>query len=104
VFVTVRGSLLSVLDLMDAAIVASLGSSRQELTGGWRYTQEQTGEALTQCLGRVCHVTGFFDGIRYSSSKNPPDGTCFAVFPDRLKAPTFLEVYDPNGNLAQRLP
>src|SRR5207253_523835 len=27
-----------------------------------------------------------------------------AVFPDRLRKPAYLEVYDPHGNVAQRLP
>jgi RES domain-containing protein len=104
VVVTVRGILSRVLDLTDASAVSQIGSNHQELTGEWRYTQEQLGEAPTQLLGRVCYHTGLFDGIRYPSSKNLPDGACLAVFPDRLKAPAFLEVYDPNGNLAQRLP
>jgi len=102
--VVVRGLLLSVLDLTRSDLVAKLGSSHQELTGAWRYTQEQTGEAPTQLLGRICHESKLFDGIRYPSSKNPPHGVCLAVFPDRLKPPAFLEVYDPYGNLAQRLP
>jgi RES domain-containing protein len=104
VLVTVQGILRCVLDLTEASAVSQLGSNHQELTGEWRYTQEQLGEAPTQLLGRVCHHTGLFDSIRYPSSKNLPDGACVAVFPDRLKAPAFLEVYDPNGNLAQRLP
>lgn len=104
VVVTVRGILRSVLDLTEASAVSQLGSNHQELTGEWRYTQEQLGEAPTQLLGRVCHDTELFDGIRYPSSKNLPDGACVAVFPDRLKGAAFLEVYDPNGNLAQRLP
>jgi hypothetical protein len=70
-------------------------SSHQELTGEWRYTQEQSGEAPTQLLGRVCHSTGLFDAIRYPSSKSPFQAACVAVFP---------EVYDPNNLLVQRLP
>jgi len=104
VLVTVQGLLQRVLDLADLAVVSRLGSSQSELAGEWRYTQEQAGEAPTQLLGRVCHRTGLFDGIQFPSTKNSPDGMCVAVFPERLKAPAFLEVYDPNGHLAQRLP
>jgi len=104
VVVTVQGVLVCVLDLSDAAIVSQLGSNHQELMGEWRYSQELNGEAPTQRLGRVCHQTGRFDGILYPSSKNPPHGASLAVFPDRLRQTAFLEVYDPNGNLAQRLP
>lgn len=104
VLISVRGVLLSALNLMDAVIVAQLGTSHQELTGEWRYTQATGREAPTQVLGRVCYDSGRFDGIRYPSAKNPPSGCCVAVFPDRLKSPAFVEVYDPYGNLAQRLP
>jgi RES domain-containing protein len=69
VVVTVRGILRSVLDLTEASAVSQLSSNHQELTGEWRYTQEQLGEAPTQLLGRVCHHAGLFDGIRYPSSK-----------------------------------
>ena len=86
------------------AIQAKLGTNSQELTGEWRYTQEGGGEAPTQALGTICYETGLFDAIRYPSSKNLPGGRCLAVFPDRLKSPAFLDVYDPNGHLAQRIP
>lgn len=104
VTVTVNGLLLSVLDLSDPGIQAKLGTNSQELTGEWRYTQATGIEAPTQLLGRVCHWTRLFDAIRYPSSKNLPSGRCLAVFPDRLKSGAFLEVYDPTGHLAQRLP
>jgi len=64
----------------------------------------QTGEPPTHLLGRLCHTSRRFDGISYPSSKNPPSGGCVAVFPDRLRKPAYLEVYDPHGNVAQRLP
>lgn len=104
VHVAVDSVLGSVLDLTEAAIQHSLGTTRQELTGEWRYTQAQGLEAPTQTLGRVCYRTGRLDAIRYYSSKNPPNGVCIAVFPERLKEPAYLEVYDPAGHLAQRLP
>jgi RES domain-containing protein len=102
--ISVNGVLLTVLDLTQPTIVAKLGSNDQELTGEWRYTQAGGAEAPTQLLGRVCYQTKLFDGIRYPSSKNPPQGRCVAVFPDRLKDAAYLDVYDPYGNLAQRLP
>lgn len=102
--ISVHGVLLSALNLIDPAIVVKLGTTAQELTGEWRYTQAGGGEAPTQLLGRVCYDSKRFDAIRYPSSKNPTKGCCVAVFPDRLKSPAFVEVYDPYGNLAQRLP
>lgn len=103
VFVTVRGILQSVLDLTDAAAVAAVGSNRQELTGAWRLAASGAAEAPTQLLGRVCHESGRVDAIRFFSSKNPPSGVCLGVFPDRLSGVAFIEVFDPNGNLLQRL-
>lgn len=85
VHVAVSGVLGSVLDLTESNVQAVLGTSRQELTGEWRYTQAQDGEAPTQALGRV-------------------EGVCLVVFPERLRPPAHIEVYDPYGNLAQRLP
>jgi RES domain-containing protein len=104
VTVAIQGFLSSVLDLTQAANVQAIGSSYQELTGAWRSVPGQTGEPPTHLLGRLCHSSGRFDGICYPSSKNPPSGVCAAVFPDRLRKSAYLEVYDPHGNLAQRLP
>jgi RES domain-containing protein len=104
VAVTIQGILTSVLDLTRAANVQVIGSSYQELAGAWRSVPGQTGEPPTHMLGRLCHSSRRFDGICYPSSKNPPFGVCVAVFPDRLRKPAYLEVYDPHGNVAQRLP
>jgi len=104
VIMSVRGILLSVLDLTNADVVTRLGSKRQELTGAWRLAEAETGNPPTQILGRVCYETARFDAIRYFSSKNSPTGICVAVFCDRLTGPAFIEVYDPNGNLVQRIP
>lgn len=104
VVVAIHGFLASVLDLTTPATVQLLGSSYQELTGAWRYVPGQTGEPPTHLLGRLCHKSKRFDAICFPSSKNPPLGTCIAVFPGRLKNPAYLEVYDPQNNVAQRLP
>jgi len=104
VTVAIQGFLSSVLDLTQSANVEAVGSSSQELTGAWRWVPGQTGEPPTHLLGRLCHTSRLFDGISYPSSKNPPSGLCVAVFPDRLRKPAYLEVYDPHGNVAQRLP
>ena len=101
--VAVDAILLNVLDLTDPSVQRAVGTTRQELTGEWRATQDSGAEAPTQILGRICYESGRIDAIRYNSSKNPPDGKCVAVFADRLAGPAYLEVFDPFGNLAQRL-
>ena len=103
VIVAVHGVLLSILDLTIAANVQTIGSNYQELTGSWRYAVGQQGEPATHLLGRLCHQSKRFDGIRFPSSKNPPHGVCLAVFPDRLKSPAYLEVFDPQNNIPQRI-
>ena len=104
VMITIEGTLTSVLDLTAQSVVRALGTSYQELTGAWRYVPGQTGEPPTHLLGRICHESKRFDGIRFPSSKNPPHGICVAIFPDRLKGSAYIEVYDPHDNIAQRLP
>lgn len=104
VIVAIRGILSSVSDFTQSTNVQAIGSSYQELTGAWRSMLSQTGEPPTHLLGRLCHSSRRFDGICYPSSKNPPSGVCVAVFPDRLRKPAYLEVYDPHRNVAQSLP
>jgi RES domain-containing protein len=103
VIVAVHGVLLSILDLTIIANVKSIGSNYQELTGSWRYAVGQAEEPATHVLGRLCHQSKRFDGIRFPSSKNTPHGVCLAVFPDRLKSPAYLEVFDPQNNVPQRV-
>ena len=103
VHVAVDAILLAVLDLTLGTVQTALGTTRMELTGDWRSSDPGV-EPPTHMLGRVCFEDGRFDAIRFYSARNPPDGVCVAVFPERLKKPGFLEVFDPYGHLAQRLP
>lgn len=107
--VTVAGSLERVLDLTDPAIQSRLGTSLSELTGDWRYSQDLYLEGKgplppTQRLGQVAYESGRVMGIRYHSAKNIGQGSCFAVFPERLGSTSWLEVFDPHGLIRQRLP
>jgi hypothetical protein len=91
-----------ILDLTSAETQSDRATSHQELTGAWIFEQDKTGEAPTQRLGRVAFGCRFC-GLRCPSAKNP-SGVCVAAFPDRLSGASYLEVFDPLGNLAQRLP
>ena len=106
VHISVDGILLSVLDLTQPETQELLFTNKQELTGEWRYTQAGGQEAPTQVLGRVAFQSVRFTAIRFPSSKNPPHGVCIALFPERLSSfpPSFIAVYDPDGNLSQRIP
>jgi RES domain-containing protein len=100
VIVTVDGVMDNLLDLTDAATLAALGTTAQEMTGTWVTTPHPP----TQLLGRMAYDSSRIAGIKYASAKHP-GGLNLVVFPDRIPvaAGSFLQVYDPHGNLAQRL-
>jgi RES domain-containing protein len=103
VHIAVDGILESVVDITLPDAQSALATSHQELTGAWLWEQAQTGEAPTQRLGRVAFESERLCGLRYPSSKNP-GGVCVAVFPDRLTGGSYVQVFDPFDNLAQRIP
>ena len=90
----------NVLDLTDAATLAALGTTEQEVTGTWVLAAYPP----TQLLARLAYDSGRIAGIKYRSAKRP-GGLNLVVFPDRILATTgnFLEVYDPHGHLAHRI-
>ncbi|MGO8765804.1 MAG: RES family NAD+ phosphorylase [Limisphaerales bacterium] len=100
VVVSVDGIINHLLDLTDAATLAALGTTAQEMTGTWAAITHPP----TQLLGRLAYDSGRIAGIKYASAKNP-GGLNVAVFSDRIPiaAGNYLEVYDPHGNLAQRI-
>jgi hypothetical protein len=107
----VEGVLDRVLDLTGAEVQAALGTSLAELTGDWRFSQEQflRGHAPmppSQALGMAAQESGRFDAIRYRSAKNVDAGMGWAVFTDQLtpRGRSWLRVKDEHGLIGQRLP
>ena len=100
VIVTVEGIMNNLLDLTDPATLTALGTTAQEVTGNWASTPRPP----TQWLGRMAYDSGRVAGIKYASAKHP-GGVNLTVFPDRIAAAagSFLQVYDPHRNLAQRI-
>ena len=100
VVVSVEGIVLNVLDLTDPAILAPLKTTVQEMTGTWLTSANPP----TQILGQAAYDSGKITGIKYGSAKHT-NGLNLVVFPDRITAAAgnFLEVYDPQGNLTQRI-
>ncbi len=98
--ITVEGTVSRVLDLVDASVLTALGTSMQGMTGAWA----REANPPTQELAQAAYDAGSIAGVRYGSAKNP-DGVNLVVFPDRLVSPStdYLEVFDPDGNLAQRV-
>ena len=101
VVITVDGIVNNLLDLTDPATLAALGTTAQEMTGTWVATPHPP----TQLVGRLAYDSGRISGIKYASAKNP-GGINLVVYPNLLAiaAGNYLEVYDPHGHLAQRLP
>ena len=106
----VDGLLTNVLDLTDLRMQSRLSTTIAELTGDWRFSQtlHLRGEAPlppTQRLGRIAFESGRIAALRYHSAKRPGHGFNLVVFADRLaKGASYLEVYDPNDKIRQRLP
>jgi hypothetical protein len=88
------------LDLTDPSTLTALDTTAQEMTGTWAAATQPP----TQILGQLAFDSGRISGIKYSSAKRP-GGLNLAVFPDRIAvaAGNYLEVFDPHGNLAQRI-
>jgi RES domain-containing protein len=100
----VRGRLPKVLDLTDAAVLTTLKTTEDAMTGPWIAGQFQGHEAPTQVLGRVVHAVRRIEAILFPSSKDRPEGRCLAVLPDRLKRGSSLEIVDDTGLVKERLP
>lgn len=101
--VAVLYRLEAILDLNDLAIQQALGTDGAELTAPWRLAQRRGHVPPTQWLGQAVFDSGIFQAIRYESAR-VPGAACLAVFPDRLTDPAFLEVYDPDSHIRERLP
>ena len=100
VIITADGVVSRVLDLTDAATLTLLGTNEQEITGTWA----KVARPPTQILAQTAYDSGNIAGFRYPSAKHS-GGVNLVVFPDRLTASPsdYLEAYDPDGHLAQRL-
>lgn len=101
VLMSVDGVVSGVLDLTEKATLAALGTNEQEISGAWQPAPFPP----TQMLAQVAYDSGTIVGIKYPSAKNLGGGVNLVVFPDRLPltATDYLEVFDPHGNLAQRI-
>jgi RES domain-containing protein len=102
VVVSVKVSLDSALDVSDPAVQAALGTDLGELLRPWRRAQCR-GPVPTQQLGLATFASGRFQAIRYPSARLR-GRCCLAIFTDRVVPPAYVEVYDPDRNIDQRIP
>jgi RES domain-containing protein len=96
----VNGIVTRVLDLTDGGTLMALGTNEQEMTG----SLANMAYPPTQVLAQAAYDSEIVAGLQYRSAKDNNERN-LVVFPERLKAPApdHLEVYDPFGNLKQRL-
>ena len=92
-----------VVDLTDTSIQSALQTSANEIKRHWRRSAG-SGLPPTQQLGQAAFDCGTIQALRYASAQRP-GGICYAIFTERLTGNTsFVEVYDPDNNLLERLP
>lgn len=95
----INGRLARVLDLTDAAVQGTLGTTSAELCAPWRMVQARRKQSLTQRFGRAAHGSNRVEAVLYQSTKDAPLGRCLAIFPDRLAPASWLEIVDETGRL-----
>lgn len=96
-------TLAAFLDLTQLPVQTMLGTSLAELSKSWRLPSSSGSLPATQLLGQAVFDSGRYSAIRFPSTKRA-NGNCFVIFTDRLSPPSFVEIYDPNGNLKERIP
>ncbi len=100
----VKGRLQRVLDLTDDSVLRALQTTTDHISAPWVMDQVQGREALTQLLGRMVHAATRIEAILFASSKDRPYGRCLAIFPDRLRRGSALEIVDDTGLVRDKLP
>jgi hypothetical protein len=108
VLFAVRARVERVLDLVDRSILSKLDITEAPLLNPWRWESSQGHVPLTQALGDAAY-RGLFEAIRFPSHKGHDplrreDPACWAIFEDRIKSPSLLEVSDVSKFLQGTLP
>src|SRR5262249_24432517 len=94
----------AMLDLSDERIRHRLKVSLTDLLGPWLPWNVGGGEAdamhaaPSQQIGEAVYASGRFEAIRAPCAKDP-HGYCLAIFPDRLRPTSHLEIEDPGGTI-----
>ncbi|MEJ2086044.1 MAG: RES domain-containing protein [Acidobacteriota bacterium] len=106
VIFTMVARLKSLLDLWDPKVREQLGTTRAELQSPWLGYFKMFGTwPPTWTLGKAVFDSGRFDGIRFFSNRNAPNGRNALVFTDRLDgSESYVRIYDQNGSLLESIP
>jgi len=91
------------LDLTDDTILKALDTDRAELQGPWA-DQVLTGIRVpTHDIAAVAYASHRFQGIRFDSKENP-GGKNLIIWTNKVRTPSYVEVYDSSKKLAARIP
>lgn len=91
------------LDLNNPENLEQLGTSLAEIQGNWRGQMNSGLEVPTHILADAVFTSNRFQGMLYPSVAWT-GGTDLIIWTDRVTDPSFIEVHDPSGDLARRLP
>ncbi len=98
IIVTIDVNVQEIIDLEEEQIIEALGIDTNQLFSAWRIPMDK--ESYTQTLGCLIYESKKFEGIRYPSA-TIKDKYNLALFPDKLKKGTKIEIYDPDKLVEQ---
>ena len=88
-----------VLNLSSSEYCQAAGVDWQELNQPWEYHQDILKiAAYPQRVGQLAYEQGDIEGILFTSTKLA-NTLNLAIFPERVKSPSVLELYDPQNEL-----
>ena len=93
----------NVLDLTVHETQVGLGTTIAELTANWQWQLAIGAVPPTHVLSEVAFASGRFQAIRYPSALQTQQSNLI-IWTERLANPSFVQVIDPSGRFAHRLP
>lgn len=99
----IQVNLKHILDLTDKNVLNALGTTIEELQGPWADQVVNGVDVPTHLLAGTVHKTHRFQGMLFNS-KEHPEGINLIIWTNKVRSPSYVEVYDPTGKLAARIP
>jgi RES domain-containing protein len=92
VFKAISVDMERLLDLTDAAVLAELGVTQDQLRNeAWWLARARGEESLTQAVGRAAHACGV-QALLVTSAHTPAHGLNVIALPDHIRLPSRLKV------------
>ena len=99
--VSIEVKLSKILDLRTPEMCQKAGIDWYNINQSWTYDQDVLGRpSYTQEIGRLVYEDGGIEGIIFTSTKNP-QGSCLAIYTQRMLLGSYISVYDPNNELPE---